>query len=74
MLSPNMTKSELVQTAMKAVLAAEEHEAREHFRYRGKCIFGPHIDVDGLLAVCDDLDARIPTEASQHHKEPNHTE
>lgn len=48
MLSYHMTKSEIVQTALAAVLAAVEHEAREHFLYRGQAIFGPHFDVDAL--------------------------
>lgn len=48
LLSPHMTKSELVATAFKAVLTAEEHEAREAFKYRGQAVFGPHFDVDHL--------------------------
>lgn len=52
-LSPHMTKSEVVQTALKAVLTAVEHEARERFRYRGKPIFGPHFDVDRLVELCE---------------------
>lgn len=52
-LSPHMCRSELVQTALKCVLTAEEHEARERFTYRGRRIFGPHFDVDVLHAVCD---------------------
>ena len=59
-LSPHMTHSEVVSTALKAVLTAEEHEAREHFLYRGKAIFGPHIDVDSLWCVCDETDKRQP--------------
>lgn len=51
LLSPHMTKSELVATALKAVLTAEEHEARELFRYRGQAVFGPHFDVDVLAMV-----------------------
>ena len=43
------TKSEIVQTALKAVLTAEEHEAREKFLYQGKSVFGPHIDVEQLI-------------------------
>jgi len=60
-LSPHMTKSEVVQTALKAVLAAEEHEARECFLYKGKPVFGPHFNIDRLFDVCgqtDALDAR----------------
>lgn len=45
-LSIHMTKSEVIQTAFKAVLTAVEHELRETFRYRGQAIFGPHFSVD----------------------------
>ena len=57
-LSHHMTKSELVQTALKAVLTAEEHEAREHFLYKGVPVFGPHINVDALWTVATVLDVR----------------
>ncbi len=50
-LSPHMTRSEVVQTAFKAVMAWEEHEVREKFQYRGKAVFGPHFDVDALYAL-----------------------
>jgi hypothetical protein len=46
-----MTRSEVVQTALKAVLSAEEHEARERFLYKGKAVFGPHFDVDVLHSI-----------------------
>lgn len=52
-LSEHMVKSEFVQTALMAVLAVEEHEAREAFYYRGQPVFGPHYDVDRLAALCD---------------------
>jgi hypothetical protein len=52
--SPHMTKSELVQTAFKMCLTSMEHRAREHFRYKGKAIFGPHFDVDALHEICTD--------------------
>lgn len=50
-LSRHMTKSEIVQTAWAAVQAAELHEAREKFRYRGAALFKPHYDVDDLAAL-----------------------
>lgn len=56
-LSMHMTDSEVVQTALKAVLAAEEHEAREQFRYRGRAIFGPHMRVEMLWRLAGDADA-----------------
>jgi hypothetical protein len=52
-LSKHMTRSELVQTALKAVLTAVEHEAREQFSYRGQAIFGPHHDVEALVELCE---------------------
>jgi hypothetical protein len=58
LLSRHMTKSEVVLTAFKAVLTAEEHEVRESFRYMEKAIFNPHIDVDVLVDNCDRVDAR----------------
>lgn len=51
-LSPHMTRGEVVQTALLAVLTAQEHEVREHFRYCGAAIFGPHQNIDALLNVC----------------------
>lgn len=50
-LSRHMLKSEIVQTALMAVLAAVEHEAREQFLYKGQAIFGPHYDVDRLVEL-----------------------
>lgn len=61
-LSEHMTKSEIVGTAFKAVLSAEEHECRESFKYKNQPIFGPHIDVDVLANIYEDkekiLDSR----------------
>lgn len=47
-LSLYMTKDEIVGTAMKCVLTAVEHEAREQFFYRNRAIYGPHISVDAM--------------------------
>lgn len=46
--SPEATKSEVIQTAFALVLLAEEQEIREKFLYCGEAIFGPHYDVDHL--------------------------
>lgn len=64
-LSRHMTRSELVQTAFLAVLTAVEHEAREGFRYRGRMVFGPHLDVDALAEFVgrrENLSIREPAE------------
>lgn len=58
-LSFNMTRSEVVLTAFKAVLTALEHEARENFLYRGRAILGPHFDVDLLHELCGLGDAAL---------------
>lgn len=57
-LSEHMTDSEVVQTAFKAVLTAQEHEAREKFKYRGRAIFGPHFNVDRLWELAGRDDAQ----------------
>lgn len=51
LLSPHMTTGEFVQTCFKAVLTAEEHEARERFLYKSVPVLGPHIDIVELLAA-----------------------
>ena len=47
-ISPEMSKSELVQTAFKCVMTSMEHRVREHFLYSGRRVFGPHFDIDDL--------------------------
>lgn len=53
-------KGQLVQTAFKCVLTSHEHRAREHFTYQGERVFGPHLALDGLVALA--RDARIAEE------------
>lgn len=47
-LSPHMCRQEVVGTVFGAIRAAEEHETKEWFRYRGSAIFNPHLDPDAL--------------------------
>lgn len=49
------TNSEIVQTALKAVLTAEEHEAREKFLYRNVPVFSPHRDIEQHLELALDI-------------------
>jgi len=49
--SSHSTKSEVVQTVLKACLTSAEHMVREHFLYRGTQVFGPHLDVDQLFEL-----------------------
>lgn len=62
-LSPYATRSELAQIAFGLFKAYEEHEAREFFRYAGKQVFGPHLDVLALHGIADITDARIEARA-----------
>ena len=57
-ISPYSVESEVVQTALKAVLTALEHEAREQFTYKGIAPYGPHVDVGALLVVAERQDRR----------------
>lgn len=57
-LSRHMTDGELVQTAFKAVMTAEEHEVRERFRFNGVAIFGPHISLAALVAAAQRKEVR----------------
>lgn len=56
--SPEMTRSELVQTVFKCCLTSMEHRTREWFRYRGRAVFGPHFDVEALWEICDRQERR----------------
>lgn len=58
--SKHATRAEVVQTCLKAVLTALEHEAREQFTYVGVPIFHPHVDIDRLTAVAMSKVERAP--------------
>lgn len=58
LLSPEMTKSEIVATAFKCIHTSAEHQAREHFTYKKRAIYHPHHDVDRLLEICEERDTR----------------
>lgn len=51
-LSPQMTKSEIVQTVFKCAMTSMEHRTREWFMYRDKAVFGPHFNIDVLYDMC----------------------
>lgn len=58
LLSPEMSKSEIVATCFKCVITSMEHQVREWFTYKDKAIYHPHYDVDQLWAICDARDHR----------------
>lgn len=51
LISEHMTKGEILQTILKAVLTAAEHEIREQLTYRGQAIFDPHYNIDKLVEL-----------------------
>lgn len=57
-LSPHAGKSELVQTIFGLFKGFEEHECREMFRYAGRRVFGPHIDVTALWEIARRIEVR----------------
>lgn len=63
--SPHATESEVVQTALKAVLTAAEHELREAFTYHGAALYSPHFDVHALIDAARSRkpDVRTPQDA-----------
>lgn len=57
-ISQHSTESEIVQTALLACLTSAEHRVREHFKYKGKRLFGPHIDVNKHMEISEDTSHR----------------
>lgn len=51
-LSLHATDSEIVQTAFKAIMASQEHIAREFFTFQGQRVYSPHYDVYALVELC----------------------
>lgn len=54
--SRHATPSEVVQTLLKCALTSAEHRVREHFLVDGVRVFGPHLDIDQLVAFVRDND------------------
>jgi len=50
-LSKHMTQQELTGVMFDLIRAAEEHEMREFFRYKGASIYNPHLNPDALVEV-----------------------
>jgi len=52
------TDSELVQTVWGLYQSYVLHEARETSLYRGRRVYGPHVDVNALWEVAERYDIR----------------
>lgn len=57
-ISEHATEDEVVKKILGLCLAYAEHEIREGFYYRGKRLFGPHISLDALMSVSDQIVGR----------------
>lgn len=53
LISFHSTESEVILTALKAVLTFLEHEVRESFLYKNLALFHPHPNLDDLLEIAD---------------------
>lgn len=56
LLSYHMCNNELITTAYKAILAAEEHEVREFFTYKNVRVMNPHFSFDDIARLVTDLE------------------
>lgn len=56
--SPYMIDAEVIMTAFKAVMTAEEHETRELFKFKDAAIFGPHLSLEALVANANKVATR----------------
>lgn len=52
-LYPSMSETQIVHTLFGMALGYDEHEAREAATYRGRRVFGPHIDIAAQWAISD---------------------
>jgi hypothetical protein len=50
-ISPHACRQEVIALVFESIVAAEMHEVREWFRYKGASIFNPHLDPDALRSV-----------------------
>lgn len=58
-LSLHMCRQEIVGVIFDLIKAAEDHEMREWFRYKGASIYNPHLDPDVLAAVAKYKDSFV---------------
>ena len=69
-LSYHRGKNEIGTTAFKAVMAAMEHEVREHLTYKNRAVFNPHFDMEHLIKLIDQgaLDTRKPKQENKNEQ------
>lgn len=51
LIEPDATETDVVRTVFAAVSRSYAHVIAEHFTYKGKRVFGPHVSIDALIDV-----------------------
>lgn len=59
-LSPYATEDEIVKKVFGLCMAYAEHEVRECFYYKDARVFGPHISMEAMISIADELTEREP--------------
>jgi hypothetical protein len=57
-LSPTMSRTELCQIVLGLYIGYWQHEAREHYWYKGRQVYGPHIDVEAHWEISERTEHR----------------
>lgn len=57
-LHPSMSESQIVKMLFGMGQDFDEHEAREGFVYKGRRVFGPHIDIAAMWSVATTYEQR----------------
>jgi hypothetical protein len=52
LIEPSATESDVIRTAYAAVTRSYAHVVSEHFTYKGRRVFGPHVAIEALLEAC----------------------
>lgn len=55
LVEPTDTEGSVVRTAYAAISRSYAHVVAEHFLYKGKRVFGPHISLDAMLTACETI-------------------
>lgn len=57
-LAPSMSESQIVKMLFGMGKDYDEHEAREGCTYKGRRIFGPHMDIAAMWAIAETYEQR----------------
>lgn len=53
-ISPHMTETEIVETALLCAERSMMHVVHEHFAYKGRLVHSPHFAIEGRLRLVDE--------------------